>query len=292
MRATIDTMRNCLISLALLGCSGGAQLVLKSPIQDQCTSAGLKECERIADGATLYADGNATQGRPKLTEGLRANADKISQLKKFADGLALVGKIPGAGQYVAPLQPAIVLVQQVAAEAAARQAAQDQAQAQLAQQERIARSRTQETAQPEPPKVTPPPPLPSSETHFWTVAGNVLARPCRFAGTPRMLCIREPIHARKTVTDVMVSSACPVDVLVSSGQGLNVDWLVYAPAGRGAEVHGASLTLGAERALTVAIAPKSEDTTLDIRCGVTTSWQDDSPEREPPTPAKPAADGI
>lgn len=108
--------------LSVVGCNGGAQLVLKSPIRDQCNASGLKGCEQIADGATLYADGKEAEGEQQLGAGLRANAGKITELKRFADGLALVGNVPGAGPYVAPMQPAIRLVQRVAAEAAQQEA--------------------------------------------------------------------------------------------------------------------------------------------------------------------------
>jgi hypothetical protein len=54
------------------------------------------------------------------------------------------------------------------------------------------------------------------------------------------------------------------------------DWLVYAPAGKGAEVHGATLPLDEKHSITVAMAPKNDESMLDVRCGVTTAWHFDA----------------
>jgi len=83
-----------------------------------------------------------------------------------------------------------------------------------------------------------------------------------------------------------------MDVLVTSRRGLENDWMVYAPAGKGAEVHGANLPLDTKRRLTVAAAQKSEDVPPDVRCGVTTVWHS---VREPDlakTPHQQALDAI
>jgi hypothetical protein len=267
------------VCLAATGCVGGAQLVLKSPIEDQCVSAGLNGCDSIAEGATLYADGNAKEGEHKLRRGLHANADKIAELKKFADGLALVSKIPGAGQYIGLLQPAILLVQQTAEEAEARQPrpvepAPEPADAKKrltgaeARQENVQMLQKPELSE-QPP---PPEPQPVPISTFWMVAGNTLASSCRFAGISRMQCLHDVIDSPKVVTDVIVSAACPVDVMVASRVALNFDWLVYAPAGKGVQAHGASLPLEPKHSFTVATAQKGDDVPLDIRCGVTTVW--------------------
>jgi hypothetical protein len=285
-----------LLAMSVIGCVGGAQLVLKSPIEDRCTAAGLKGCEQIADGATLYADGNEPEGEQKLAQGLRANADKAAELRKFADALELVGKVPGAGQYAAPLQPAIHLVQRIAAEAAEREAelkasappspgdaeTQKQASVTANQVQPNGASNAAEQRQGVP-SLANSLPLARSPTQasFWQFSGNNQLTRCRFPGTPMMLCTQEVTQARKIVTDVMVSTACSADVLIASRHRLNFDWLVYAPAGKGAEVHGASLPLEQKHSITVAIVPKNDEVALDIRCGVTTAWH-----LEPNEPAK------
>ena len=81
-------------------------------LPQRCVAAGAS-----AEGAILYAEGKQAQGKEKLSTGLSANMTKVAELKDFADGLETVGRIPGADQYVAALQPAIELVKQAAARA-------------------------------------------------------------------------------------------------------------------------------------------------------------------------------
>lgn len=275
------------LAMSVVACAGGAQLVLKPPIEDGCNTAGLKGCGQIAEGATLYADGHEPVGEQKLAQGLRANADKAAELRKFADALELVGKVPGAGQYVAPLQPAIRLVQRIAAEAAEREAqlkatalssptvAETQKQASTTASQLPPQHASNAAEQPQgvvSPANSPPPARSPTQASFWQFSGNSQLTRCRFPGTPTMLCAQEVTQARKIVTDVMVSTACSADVLIASRHRLNFDWLVYAPAGKGAEVHGASLPLDQKHSITVAIVPKNDEVALDIRCGVTTAW--------------------
>jgi hypothetical protein len=266
----------------LAGCVGSARPVLKGPIEDQCMSAGLNGCDEIAEGATLYADENEVEGEQELLPALHANGAKAAELKRFADSLEHVGMTLGGGRYLAPLQPAIRLVQRSAADAAARQPRTQKPSPDPADAEKHLASTAprQEPVplvhKPDPvanPWPVPPPPAPVSR-FFW-VAGSGAASPCRFPGSPKMLCLREVANEAQIVSDVMVSAACPVDVVVASGQALDFDWMVYAPAGRGAEVHGAMLPLQSKHEFTVAIAQKGDRTTLDARCGVTTVWYRD-----------------
>jgi hypothetical protein len=272
-------------SMSFVASCGGAQLVLKGPITDECTSAGLKGCNDISEGALLYAEGKPLPGETKLARGLRANAGKVAQLKKFADGLQLVGQIPGAGQYVAPMQPAIRLIQQVAEEEAKRtdlakaekyvpgpEAADDAPPAPVATVTPAKKSSAITSAVAKAREV-PRVPLIPPYTSYFMVAGNGLVEKCRFVGTPKMLCLNENIDATKIISDVIVSSGCNSDVVVIGRVAIEPDWVVYVPAGRGADVHGASLPLRPGRTLTVGVAYKSEDPAPDMRCGVTVVWK-------------------
>ncbi|HEY5957363.1 MAG TPA: hypothetical protein VIV60_12445 [Polyangiaceae bacterium] len=263
-------------------------MVVKPPVEDQCTSAGLRGCDLIAEGVALYAAGDAASGEQSLGKGLRANASRAAELKKFADGLSQIGKVPGLTQHVSPMQPAIRLVQQIAAESpnvqpppqfarTPEQSTPDQNQV-LGLRQDVAK-----LAQPSPAvqSTVTPPSLPTappenlsqqSVAKFWQVAGNSFATGCKFAGTPKMQCLRERVDTRKVITDVLISSACPVDVMVASRAGLELDWLIYVPAGKGAELHGAALPLEPKRAFYVGIAQKGDDVTPDVRCGVSTVW--------------------
>lgn len=271
-----------LILLVASGCAGGAQLAVRRPVEssvhEQCTGAGLRSCERIAQGTTLYADGKQAEGEPMLDAGLRANAGKVNELAKFADGLASLGNVP---------QPAIQLAYGIAVEAAQQQA-----------QARVTASPPRPAAlEPLLVAVTPSagaPPIPAdpaglssaapiapatkaapTQTSFWQFSGSSQVTECRFPGTPRMMCVQEVTQARKIVTDVMVSTGCPADILIAGRHRLEFDWLVYAPAGRGAEVHGASLPLDEMHSITVAMNPKNSEAMTDVRCGVTTAWHYD-----------------
>jgi len=42
-----------------------------------------------------------------------------------------------------------------------------------------------------------------------------------------MLCLHDSIENAAIVSDIIVSSGCPVDVVVMSHRGLNPDWAVY-----------------------------------------------------------------
>lgn len=279
---------------ALVACVGGAQMMLKGPVTDQCTSVGLNGCDEITEGALLYADGKQIEGEKKLERGLHANAGKATELKKFADAIALVGRIPGASQYVAPLQPAVRLIQRVAAEDAQRVAETMESESQPQQvarknvtlskwvppsiDETNANTRTQMVSN-DSPRIPVTPPVSS----YYMVAGNGLAEQCRFVGTPKMLCLNELIEGTRTVSDVIVPSGCSSDVVVIGRIAIEPDWVVYASAGRGADVHGAALPLRPMHTLTVGVAYKSEDPPPDLRCGITVVWRpwidDSSPDK-------------
>lgn len=86
-----------------LGCGASGASVLKSPVQDECESAGLTGCPQIADGVVLYADGKQAEGQDKLKSGAAANTP--DDVRQFAKALAAVTSlpIPGIGQYVGPI---------------------------------------------------------------------------------------------------------------------------------------------------------------------------------------------
>ena len=85
--------------------------------------------------------------------------------------------------------------------------------------------------------------------------------------------MNEFVESTRVISDIIVSSGCTSDVVVTGRMGIEPEWAVYVPTGRGADVHGASLPLRPGRTLTVGVAYKSEDPTPDMRCGVTIVWQ-------------------
>lgn len=76
------------VALAASGC-GAAQLAMKGPIADQCSSAGLKGCPELTDGVMEYMGGDRALAEKKL----RAAAAKNSpdQLRVFASALGPIG---------------------------------------------------------------------------------------------------------------------------------------------------------------------------------------------------------
>jgi hypothetical protein len=89
--------------------------------------------------------------------------------------------------------------------------------------------------------------------------------------------LHETIEHTTMITDIALSAACPVDVLVATRVQFNFDWLIYVPAGKRVQIHGANLPLTRTHTFTVAIASApvgKEALPLDVRCGVTTVWHE------------------
>jgi hypothetical protein len=63
------------------------------------------------------------------------------------------------------------------------------------------------------------------------LAGNALAADCRFPGAPKMVCLHESIETPRIVSHIIVSAACPYEVLFASRHGIDLDWVAYAPFG-------------------------------------------------------------
>lgn len=264
----------------LMSCVGDAQFVLQQPVADRCSTAGLRDCDTITEGALLYADGKPFVGRQKLLQGLGSNAARPVELERFARGLELIGGMFEGGEFQTPLQPAVWLVRHTAELETKR--------AQLTTPEAPTL-----TAPPHPSDISQPTLIATSVIHpspsplsasvasakppasvFFMLAGNALAADCRFPGAPMMLCVHEAVETARIVSDIIVSPACPHDVLFASRHGIDLDWVTYAPAGKGAEVHGAALPLVPGRILTAGVSYASEDVTPDVRCGITVVWHD------------------
>lgn len=274
----------------LASCVGDAQFVLHQPVAARCSTAGLLDCETITEGTLLYADGKPNAGRQVLLQGLRANAGKFAELERFAHGLELIGDMSNDGAFQTPLQPAVWLVRYAAQQEAKR------AELTTADAHTIAAQPTEShkptligTSVAQPARS----PLSAAVTNanppasvFFMLAGNALASDCRFPGAPMMLCVHESVEVARIVSDIIVSPACPYDVLFASRHGIDLDWVTYAPAGKGAEVHGAALPLVPGRILTAGVSYTSEDVNPDVRCGITVVWRDTEIGQLPPLPLR------
>jgi hypothetical protein len=83
------------------GCNASVQLVLKQPIQQQCSSAGLHGCDELTDGVLLYVQGEHDEARKKLHLGAAKN--EPGHLHAFAEKIRDLKGIPGADEYAGPL---------------------------------------------------------------------------------------------------------------------------------------------------------------------------------------------
>ncbi len=256
------------ISGVLASCVGDPQFVLHRPVMDRCVAAGLTDCRRLTHATLLYADGKPVDGRRQLLAGLDENRGRARELVKFALDLEQVSATSGGGMFQAPIQPVVYQVRQVAAHGT--QEPTDPACA--VPTKRVAPggpSLLVSSHQPVlPPSVSPP------SSVFFMLAGNALAGDCRFPSAPTMRCLHEDVETLRIVTDISVSPACPYDVLFASRRGIELDWATYAPAGKGAEVHGAQLPLIPGRTLTAGVSFINDDAPPDVRCGITVVWRD------------------
>lgn len=85
----------------LVGCGGSVEVVLKSPIEKKCGSAGLKGCPELTEGVIVYVGGDEAKGKDLLTAAAASNAP--AKVKKFAKAVKELHKIPGADKYTAKL---------------------------------------------------------------------------------------------------------------------------------------------------------------------------------------------
>ncbi len=270
-------------------CVGDAQFMLAEPVARRCENAGLRDCDTLTHATLLYADGKASAGRRGLLAGLDSNADKPQELEQFAQGLERIGATSNGGEYQANLESAVWLVRYVAVRDAKRATTEG------VQSESVATPSVELTATPAlvasssiPRSLrsisAPETPAQPSASAFFMLAGNALAAECRFPGAPKMLCLHESIETPRIVSDIIVSAACPHEVLFASRHGIDLDWVAYAPAGNGAAVHGAALPLIPGHTLTAGVSYASEEVAPDVRCGITVVWRDVLPEHLPPAP--------
>lgn len=82
-----------LVSLTLGAGCGAATLVVKEPVSNQCSSAGLKGCPELTDAVLKYVDGDKTGSEEKLRAVAKLNSPE--QVKRFAEAIRPVGESIG-----------------------------------------------------------------------------------------------------------------------------------------------------------------------------------------------------
>lgn len=95
----MDRATFMLALVVLSGCS--ASMVLKQPVVDQCSGAGLRGCDDITDGVLAYVDGDKAEGRAKLIAGAAQNNPE--QVQQFAKTLVTLRDLPGMADQMGPI---------------------------------------------------------------------------------------------------------------------------------------------------------------------------------------------
>lgn len=266
-----------LAAVGLVGCAmagGGAQAVLKAPVTSRCEKFGLDGCPDLVDGAIAYAEGDPQAGESALMRGVAANLDKAADLAEFAAALELIGKVPGAGQYVQPLRPAITIIKEAAENAAAESATAASGASAAASAAALAPG--QDGEDPERGAVTASSADSASATAKKTeddskLASNflltgMLGSECPAGYPDKTVCSTKGFVGRQVVVHVLVSPACPGDVIISSGPPRKEPrWLLWVSAGKGLDLRDVELPLAHYDAITVGVVGVTA--LPDVRCG-------------------------
>ncbi|MFT3767581.1 MAG: hypothetical protein QM820_19170 [Minicystis sp.] len=200
----------------VVGC-GSAQLVLKSPVESKCNSAGLKGCPELTEGVLLYVEGKKDEGKEKITAGAAQNAP--AKVKQFAQGLRELKKVPGVADHMKP----IMEVADILAASKGGGGAKGRKGIGGAEAEEAAYGDDESTARRE--------------------GGTVVAASVR----GRVSCGNLPGYAQcvlaapgpLVITDLVVGEGCPAEMIAAAARSADdlrsVRWIVRNPHGLGGE---------------------------------------------------------
>lgn len=250
-------MRLPTLSLVLfLSACGGAQAIVRDPIESKCKDAGLRGCEDLADGVALYLDGQKPLGYDKVKQGVGVNMDEPEKIKTFATAMKLLQNAPGIGGYIAQLRPIIDMIDASADDAIKKGASRPR-------RERAEPSKGAAVASAE--KGTPANADAAGDTSRLRtstvlVPAHKRAKPCNAlaqtgAGSVSDTQCVTAFEGPLLVTDIHVAPGCANELLVLSGEPQTPRWFVVIPSGMGASVHGAALVVPADEELVVAARP-------------------------------------
>jgi hypothetical protein len=261
--------------------------VLKSPVQDQCESAGLTGCQHIAEGVVLYADGKQAEGENKLKSGAAAN--NPDDVREFANALTTVTSlpIPGVSQYVGPVnQVAELLATEaeasatLAAKSAPPKSGETKGTAATASGQPGGEEHQRETQQARPVIANDGP----------AVAQTVSESTQAWAGRQQCLLFGRNVSCASVqqgpfiVTDVVALPGCKDVMYVGANARDNpyreaVTYVFkWAVEGTQPGVHGARLAVHPGESLLVAVEPKDGAVVEDRKCVV--SWSGYHPRRQ------------
>jgi hypothetical protein len=95
-----DLVVGICVAVLVSGCAS-AGLILKRPIEKQCKTVKLQQCDDLVNGVLLYVEGDEDGARSALADVVRANQPE--KLRKVAEGLQTISSIPGASSYMGPI---------------------------------------------------------------------------------------------------------------------------------------------------------------------------------------------
>jgi hypothetical protein len=303
-RAKPPLLQMALASLALTlvaGC-GAAGLVLKSPLSERCTDAGLKGCPELVDGVLDYIDGNKTEGMAKLKKGAAENApDKIQE---FAAELQPLLKLPGVESYAQPIKEIVDLLASSAKSASTRKVpvtpeddgppattvvTKAEAEHDLINPYRTGQPRASSVMAPWPTRPTAAASIPNLDVaHMRTStvvpATDAKALACEgpLAIVPGGTCARVPVMLGPfVVTDVFAPGGCGDQLFVSTGNSEGAHgWTMFNAAVGALSIHGMQLVVQSDERLYVGARTEKGLLRSDaLRCTVTLSgWRPDALE--------------
>jgi hypothetical protein len=242
--------------LCYTACFGGAQIVLKGPITERCTDAGLKGCDPLTDGVLEYVDGDRDEAVQKIKKGAAENAPE--KIRDFAEALRALKSIPGADQYIHPVLEVADLL------------APDDAEAKSSSSRASGRAKSSAKREA------------SSENDGRVAAGTLVpsvdpnASPCTPFGDTNVNV--DDAAARCVVvatgplvlTDAQTTGACGNDLLIGAGTPAHPRWALVSTTSAPLNVHGANFgVLNDESLFVVQTAPTASALKGDLRCTIT-----------------------
>ena len=293
IRSLVSASVAALLVTFATGC-GGAQMLLKGPLTDKCTGAGLEGCPDLVDGVLAYVDGKKPEGEEKLKKAAAENSpDKV---KSFAGTLEPLLELPGVSSYAKPIKEVVDLLADAS---------------KVKREPQKAPARLRLAAAGEAPATVPPPsPAPGDDTtppeggsapaaaksepvrgasarassldysrirtRTITPATDAKAAACAGPGVTGHACTRVPVFIGPfVVTDLYAPGGCSDELFVYADNDDGRGWVVFAGAGGTLSLQGGQLVVPADEKLYVGVRNQKGTLRRDApRCSVTFSgWK-------------------
>lgn len=230
-------------ALALSGCGG--TMLLKSPVAEQCRSAGLKSCEDLSEGVAAYVGGDKDAGKRRISSA--AGGNDPAQITAFAAKLRTVAALPGLSGFAPELAEVAAMLEGGAKGAPAGNGGGTSASPRAA-------------------------PVEAGRTETAIASGHAKAYECEPFGRAHgtfmsSTCLKLGVGPL-VVSDVIATGSCAFELSLLSG---NVDapaWAIVVSPKERLATHGARLFVAPYEELVVALRTTSA-LPRDASCGLT-----------------------